>query len=147
VYTLMREIELKPSRRLGLLLAGMLLLALAAVTLAALPGSLQLTLGMTATGLGVWGWWRARPMASLRVVADGRLQCLDAAAEWCDAEVMGDSFVSTGLIVLRYRTAGGHVRTLALLPDSAAADDLRRLRVSLRWTRRTRSDTTTPGAG
>jgi len=43
VYTLMREIELKPSRRLGLLLTGMLLLALAAVTLAgrrpaAMPG-------------------------------------------------------------------------------------------------------------
>ncbi|HWR76196.1 MAG TPA: protein YgfX [Thiobacillus sp.] len=147
MYTLMREIELKPSRRLGLLLAGMLLLALAAVTLAALPGGLQLTLGMAVTGLGAWGWRRALPMASLRVVADGRLQCLDDTAEWCDAEVMGDSFVSTALIVLRYRTAGGQVRTLTLLPDSAAADDLRRLRVSLRWTRRTRSDTTTPGAG
>lgn len=41
MYTLMREIEFKPSRRLGLLLAGMLLLALAALYLAALPGSLQ----------------------------------------------------------------------------------------------------------
>ena len=143
----MREIELKPSRRLGLLLAGMLLLALAAVTLAALPGSLQLTLGMAVTGLGVWGWRQARPMASLRIAADGRLQCLDDTAEWREAEILGDSFVSTALIVLRYRTAGGHVRTLTLLPDSAAADDLRRLRVSLRWTRRTRSDTTTPGAG
>jgi toxin CptA len=147
VYTLMREIELKPSRRLGLLLAGMLLLALAAVTLAALPGSLQLALGMMVTGMGGWGWRRARPRACLRMAADGRLQCLDDPAEWRDAEILGDSLVSTALIVLRYRTAGGHVRTLTLLPDSAAADDLRRLRVSLRWTRRTRSDTASPGAG
>ncbi|MDP2057024.1 MAG: hypothetical protein Q8K35_04590 [Thiobacillus sp.] len=143
----MRKIELKPSRRLGLLLAGMLLLAQAAVYLAALPGSLQLTLGMAVVGLAVWGWRRALPMESLRIAADGRLQCLDDTAEWRDAEVLGDSFVSTALIVLRYRTAGCPVRILALLPDSADADDLRRLRVSLRWSRRTRSDTVSPGAG
>jgi toxin CptA len=144
VYTLMREIELKPSRRLGLLLAGMLLLALAAVMLAALPGPLQLTLGMAVAGLVGWGWRQARPLARLRIAADGRLQSLDD--EWCDAEILGDSFASTALIVLRYRMAG-KVRTLTLLPDSAAADDLRRLRVSLRWTRRTRSDRASPDAG
>lgn len=144
----MREIELKPSRRLGLLLAGMLLLTLASVTLAALSGGLQLALGMTLTGLVAWAWRRACPQGRLRVAADGRLQCLDDddAAEWRDAEILGDSFVSTALIVLRYRTAGGQVRALTLLPDSAAADDLRRLRVSLRWTRRTRSDTVSRGA-
>lgn len=147
MYTLIREIELKPSRRLGLLLAGMLLLALAALYLAALPGGLQLPLGMAVTGLGVRGWRRARPPASLRIAADGRLQCLDDAAEWREAEILGDSFVSTALIVLRYRTAGEPVRTLTLLPDSAPADDLRRLRVSLRWTRSIRSDTASPGAG
>ncbi|MBU1264720.1 MAG: hypothetical protein B7X82_06000 [Hydrogenophilales bacterium 17-64-65] len=140
----MREIELKPSRRLGLLLAGMLLLALAAVMLAALPGPLQLTLGMAVAGLVGWGWRQARPLARLRIAADGRLQSLDD--EWCDAEILGDSFASTALIVLRYRMAG-KVRTLTLLPDSAAADDLRRLRVSLRWTRRTRSDRASPDAG
>lgn len=142
----MREIELKPSRRLGLLLAGMLLLALAAVTLTALPGPLQLALGMAVAGLVGRGWRQARPLARLRIAPDGRLQRLDDAAEWSDAEILGDSFASTALIVLRYRMAG-KVRTLTLLPDSATADDLRRLRVSLRWTRRTRSDTASPGAG
>jgi len=51
------------------------------------------------------------------------------------------------LIVLRYRPAGVRVRTLTLLPDSADADALRRLRVSLRWAARTRSDTAFPDAG
>ncbi|MCL5059579.1 MAG: hypothetical protein M1449_03090 [Candidatus Thermoplasmatota archaeon] len=143
----MREIELKPSRRLGLLLLGMTALALVAIHLAALPGTIRLALGMVVTGLGVWGRRRASPPASLRIAADGRLQCLDGTAEWRDAEVEDDSFVATALIVLRYRMAGQHVRTLTLLPDSADADDLRRLRVSLRWARRTRSDTASPDAG
>jgi toxin CptA len=147
VYTLMREIELKPSRLLGLLLLGMAVLALVAIHLAALPGTLRLALGAAVIGLSTWGWRRALPIASLRIATDGRLQCLDDTAEWCDAEVQGDSFVSTALIVLRYRSAGQPMRTLTLLPDSADADGLRRLRVSLRWIRRTRSDTASPDAG
>jgi len=146
----MREIELKPSRRLGLLLLGMATLALAAIALAALPVVVRLILGVIVIGLAAWGWRRARPLAILRIAADGRLQCLDDTMEWHDAEVLGDSFVSTGLIVLRYRTAGTQVRILTLLPDSADSadsDGLRRLRVSLRWARRTRSGTASPDAG
>jgi toxin CptA len=147
VYTLMHEIELKPSRRLGLLLAGMLLLALAAISLAALPGSLQWVLGLAVTGLGVRGWRGSTPVARLRIAADGRLQWRDDMAEWRAAEILGDSFVSTALIVMRLRTADRRVLALVLLPDSADAESLRRLRVSLRWTRRTRSDTASPDAG
>ena len=143
----MREIELKSSRRLGLLLLGMAALALLAVRLAALPVAAQLVLGGGVIGLAAWGGRRARPGARLRVAADGQLQCLDDAMEWCDVEVLGDSFVSTGLIVLRYRTAVSQLRTLTLLPDSADADALRRLRVSLRWAPRTHSDTAFPDAG
>lgn len=143
----MREIELKPSRLLGLLLAAMLLLALAAVYGAALPRGLQLALGVAAAGLAGWGWRRTSSTASLRIDANGQLQGLDDTAAWRDVEVLGDSFVSTMLIVLRYRIPGQPVRALTLLPDSAEANDLRRLRVSLRWTRRTRSDTVSPDAG
>jgi len=146
VYTLMHEIELKPSRRLGLLLLCMVVLALAAIGLAAMTAAVQLAMGAVVTGLAAQGWRRAHRATSLRIAADGRLQCLDDTAEWCDIEVLGDSFVSTGLIVLRYRTAG-QVQTLTLMPDSASADDLRRIRVSLRWTRRTRLDTLSPDAG
>jgi len=142
----MRDIELKPSRRLGLLLLGMAALVLVAVGLAALPVAVRLTLGVIVIGLAAWGGRRACPAARLRVAADGQLQCLDDAMEWRDVEVLGDSFVSTGLIVLRYRMAG-KARTLTLLPDSADTDALRRLRVSLRWAARTRSDTAFPDAG
>jgi toxin CptA len=143
----MREIEIKPSRRLGLLLAGMALLALIAIYLAVLPGSVQLALGVAVAGLSGWGWRRASQPARLRMAMDGSLQGLDKAAEWRELEVLGDSFVSIGLIVLRYRIADQSARSLTLLPDSASADELRRLRASLRWTRRTRSDTSSPDAG
>ena len=143
----MRDIELKPSRRLGLLLAGMTALALAAIGLAAMPAGSQAALGAALIGLGVWGWRRALPTMRLRIAADGRLQYLDDTAEWRDAEVLDDSFVSTALIVVRYRTADRQVHTLTLRPDSADGDALRRLRVSPRWARRTRSDTSFPDAG
>ncbi len=144
----MREIELKPSRRLGLLLPGMAALALVAVGLAALPAGARLALGAGAIGLTAWSWRRAGVRGTLRLVADGRLQSRDGQGAWCDIEVLGDSLVSPALVVLRYRIAADNrVRCLTLLPDSAAADDLRRLRVSLRWTRRTRSGTSSPDAG
>ena len=142
----MHEIELKPSRRLRLFLLGGAALALVALLLAEVPAGIALVLGI-AVGLGVWHEYRTVSGARLRIAADGRLQCRDEAGEWRDIEVLDDSFVSPALIVMRYRMAGGRVRVLALLADSAQADDLRRLRVSLRWARRIRSDTSSPDAG
>lgn len=143
----MREFELKPSRRLGLLRLGMMALALIAVWIAALPTEARLMFSGGTIGLVMLGSRRAQFKDIVRVVADGRLLCLDQQGEWREAEVIGDSFVSTGLIVLRYRLPGGRVRALTLLSDSASADDLRRLRVSLRWASHTRSDKAFPGVG
>lgn len=47
-------------------------------------------------------------------------------------DVLGESVAWPWLIVLRYREAGRR-RARLLLPDSAPADALRRLRVFLRW--------------
>lgn len=143
----MREFEFKPSRRLGLLRLGMMGLALLAVWIAALPteGRLMLSGGMI--GLFMLASRRAGFRTMVRVAADGRLRCQDQQGEWREVEVMGDSFVSTGLIVLRYRLPGERVRALTLFSDSAGTDDLRRLRVSLRWANHTRSGKAFPGAG
>ena len=143
----MREIELKPSRLLGLLLLGMTLLVLVAIYLAALPGAIQVGLGGVVTGLSAWSWRQACSTDVLRMTPAGQLQCPDELKEWRDVEVLGDSLASPGLIVLRYRLPAKRVRTRVLLSDSAEADDLRRLRVLLRWASHTRSDTASPGAG
>ena len=143
----MHKIEPKPSRLLGLLLLSMAALSLAAIHLAALPGIIRLIFGAAAIGWGVWSWKRARFTDGLRLTADGMLQCQDEQGEWREVEVLGDSLVSTPLIVLRYRFEAQRVRTLVLLSDSADAEELRRLRVSLRWARHIRSDTVSPDAG
>lgn len=143
----MREIELKPSRLLGLLLLGMAVLALTAVYSSALPGAVQLVLAAALIGLSAWSWRQTRHPDALRLTVDGRLQSMNEQGEWGDAEVLGDSLVTSALIVLRYRTPDGHVRSLTLLPDSTTPDNLRRLRVSLRWARHTRSDKANPDAG
>jgi toxin CptA len=147
VYTLMREIELKPSRLLGLLLLGMTGLALTAVYYSALQGAVQLVLAAAIIVLSGSSWRQIRHPEALRMTVGGRLQCMDEQGEWGDVEVLGDSLVTLGLIVLRYRPPDGNVRSLILLPDSTTSDNLRRLRVSLRWARHTRSDTASPDAG
>ncbi len=143
----MREIELKSSRLMGMLQAGMAMLAFVAIGLAELPAWAQWAAALAVASLVAWGARRASRKETLRLAPAGRLQGRDATGEWRDVEVLGDSFVSPVLVVLRYRMEGESPRSLTLLPDSADTDDLRRLRVSLRWARHTRSDTSSPDAG
>ncbi|MDP1862897.1 MAG: hypothetical protein Q8K52_03200 [Thiobacillus sp.] len=137
----MHEIVPKPSRLLGLLLLGMAGLSITAIIISALPAVIQILTGLLVMGLSVWGWQRASVVEVVRVTAGGMLQCQNGEGEWQDVEVLGDSLVSLALIVLRYRHEAQYVRTLVLLPDSVDAESMRRLRVSLRWARHTRSDT------
>ena len=143
----MHPIELKPSRLMGLLLGGMTLLALSALYLAVLPVVVHGLLGLAVVLIAARAWQRSRVPEVLRIAADGGLQCRNEQAEWKEIEILGDSLVTRYMIVLRYRVPGTRVQTRVLMADSAAADELRRLRVSLRWARHTRSDTTSPDAG
>ena len=143
----MHEIEIRPSRLLGMLYLGMSVLALTAIAYAAIPVALQGLLGLGVVGASMARWRRKRGAERLRVDSDGMLQCQDEQGAWRDMQVQGETLVTLWLIVLRYRTVGTRRTTLVLLPDSASADDLRRLRVSLRWASRTRSDTAFPDAG
>jgi toxin CptA len=67
-----------------------------------------------------------------------QLQCVDG--QWFVVwrgqqhmiELLPDVVVLSIIIVLRYRMPAGDTRNLVLLPDSALADELRRLRVRLR---------------
>ena len=140
----MQPIELKPSRLLGLLLGAMSVLALGAIYLAALPLAAQGVLVVSVAGALAHGWKRLQAPASLRIEAAGTLQCRDEQDEWTPLEVLGDTLVTRYLIVLRYRRPGTRAHTRVLMADSASADDLRRLRVSLLWARHTRSDTRSP---
>ncbi len=148
MYRVTTQIELKHSLWLWLLMAAMVSLAIASIILATLPGRAQaIWVAVVLIVLG-WGIWKMRrPLPSLRLKADGQIHISKAGADWQATEILPGSFVSPGLSVVRLRTAAGELHRLTLLPDSASPDDLRRLRVSLRWAPRTRLDTAFPDAG
>jgi len=143
----MRPLALKPSRRLGVWMIALTGLAELAIARADLPPGVQAALGAMVLALAIRGWRRAARLPVLALGRDGRLHGEDGVGTWQVLDVAADSFVSPALFVLRYGGKGGEIRTLTLLPDSAPADDLRRLRTALRWARRTRSDTSSPDAG
>ena len=141
------EIELKRSSVLLVLQLVMGLLAALAIGLAELSGALKIVLAVMLLGSLAWAvfQWR-QPLPGLRLLANGRIQIEDRQGAWRDAEILPGCFVSPGLSVVRLR-CGDATRRLVLLPDSGPADDMRRLRLSLRWAPRTHSDTAFPGAG
>lgn len=143
----MTEIELKRSLLLLALQLVMGALAALAIGLADLPRLVQPVLTavlLGALGLSIWQW--RRPLPGLRIKASGQVQIDGGKSGWQDVTVLPGSFVSPGLGVVRLRSREATHR-LVLLPDSASADVLRRLRLSLRWAPRTRSDTAFPDAG
>jgi toxin CptA len=130
-----------PSRLLALLLVLAHLGAVAVVWSAALslPPTLALK-ALIAVSLG-WTTWSAalrrapRSVIALEVDADGAARALQRDGEWIDCRVGGASVVTPFLIVLLLEPVGqGGRRLVAVLPpDSASADELRALRVWLRW--------------
>ena len=143
----MTEIELKRSVGLMVLQLAMGVLAGIAIGLADLPRLIQLALAICLVSALTWAAWQwRRPLPGLRIKADGQLQLDAGTGIWQYADLLPGSFVSTGLSVVRLRTSNATHR-LVLLPDSASSDALRRLRLSLRWARRTHSDIAFPDAG
>jgi len=94
-----------------------------------------------ATGIAlVWIWHLApalqrgrRAVRALELKAAGGARWQDGSGQWNEAEIQAGAYVSNWLVVLNLVAPGRRSRSLVLLPDCAAADELRRLRVWLRW--------------
>jgi toxin CptA len=145
---LMTEIELKPSRILGLLVLTMGGLALVSIALASMPMAVKTLLAVIASGSTLWAFRSSRrALPRLQLEADGGLGIRARNGDWQSVQGLAGSFVSPALCVVRLEQAERRHPCLVLLPDSGEPDDLRRLRMSLRWARRTRLDTASPDAG
>ena len=143
----MTEIELKRSAGLMALLLAMGLLAAMAISLTDLPRLIQLALAVSLLGALGWTLWQwRRPLPRLRIKTNGRIQLATGHNEWQSVALLPGSFVSPGFSVVRLRALASTYH-LVLLPDSATPDELRRLRLSLRWAPRTHSDTAFQDAG
>ena len=128
------EVPLKPSRLLSVGLSCLSGAALVAIAWAALPLTIQLLLGggvlISLVRYGIT--WR-RPLPEIKLDTQGRIQIKAGDADWQAATILAETWVSPGLCVVSLRTDDNAVHRLSLLPDSAQADDLRRLRVALLW--------------
>jgi toxin CptA len=73
------------------------------------------------------------PRAIARVVVDpeGRWSIVNIHGKRLDAELLGDSVVWSGLLILNFRDADGRRRTRVLLGDETTPEGLRRLRARL----------------
>lgn len=77
-----------------------------------------------------------RAVSGLVLGANGDVRWQDAAGAWSDAKIIPGSYVSQWLIVVNLAAltpSGRRGRSLVLLPDCAAPEELRQLRVWLRW--------------
>ncbi|MEK7360902.1 MAG: protein YgfX [Pseudomonadota bacterium] len=74
-----------------------------------------------------------RGARSLELGALGHARWQDGAGQWREAEILTNSYTSDWLVVVNLGGSDQSRLALVLLPDCAAADELRRLRVWLRW--------------
>ena len=130
-------LTLKPSPVLALALTFVAGAALASVWIS-LPRQAFLP---AAAGIALaWIWHLApalqlgrRAVRALAIAPKGDVRWQDGAGRWAEAAIGAGSFVSSWLVVVTLATAGHGSRALVLLPDCAAAEELRQLRVWLRW--------------
>jgi hypothetical protein len=129
-------VPLRPSRVFALVLTAVAGAALAcAWTSLPLPAFAPLAAGIVLA----WACLCAQALhltpsavRTLELDAAGGVRCQDGLGRWQEAQIRPGSYVSVWLVVLLLRREG-RGGSLVLLPDAAAAGDLRRLRVWLRW--------------
>jgi hypothetical protein len=130
-------VSLRPSRILALALTLTAGTALACAWIS-LPG---LAFAPLAAGIALaWAAHLAqalqrgkRAARALELDAQGRARWQDGSGRLQEAEILPSSYASGWLVVVNLRESGRRGRSLVLVPDCAAAEELRRLRVWLRW--------------
>jgi hypothetical protein len=131
------RLQLRRSRIEAGALLALYLLALPMPWFAALSwwGRTLIDAGLLLLAARQWRVWRQGPPISLRLLPDGTW-ALDVAGQELEAQQLSGAYVTAHLVVLPLKLANGRVRRLVLWPDSATADELRRLRAWLRWGQR-----------
>ena len=131
------SVAVRPSRILAGVLAALHASALAAAlaSLSGVPmvltcfGIVLCAVGVLAEALGLL----PSSVRSLELQEDGSGMWRERSGRQYPVQSTRASWVSGGLVVLGLRTGRWRMRWIVLMPDSAPAESLRRLRVWLRW--------------
>ena len=135
----MLRIDLRPSRLLSLVLV--LAHGLAAysvwISLGGLPRILAAVAVLASLAVTLAHALLRTPgsAVSLELAEDGRVSWRDRRGAWHEGTLGLSHFVSPLLVVVELKPGNRGAKRLTLLADSASRDELRRLRVWLRWGR------------
>jgi hypothetical protein len=136
------KIDIRPSLILSSALSALHFLALAAAWVSLTGWAQYLVVsGVLLSGAATLGSvLQLLPAAvmSLELHADGRASWRDRRGGWHQGGLGGGHYVSWVLVVVGLRPAERRIRRLVLAADSAPPEDMRRLRVWLRWRGNTR---------
>lgn len=82
----------------------------------------------------LWNWQRQAPaIVALRLLDDGQIECRRAgASDFSTAQLLPGATAHPWLTLFRVQDEAGRV-TILVAPDSAGAEERRRLRLWLRW--------------
>ncbi len=128
---------LQSSRILAVLLALLHLFALfsAAVSLEGWP-LILVEAGVCLSALGTIGDALQRwpdSALELELHEDGSAAWRDRRGQWHEGKLRNSNYVSSWLLIVALAVPGAPRRPLVLLPDAGSPEDLRKLRVWLRW--------------
>ena len=132
------DLELRPSRRLALVLFGLHALGLISAASVRMPPIALAAIAATVLTSFIVSFRRHALLVGAAAVRRavwtslGRWTITDGTGAALEAELLPEPTVGQLLVVLRFRGADGRRRALLLLPESADADQLRRLRARLR---------------
>lgn len=144
------DLALRPSAR-----AHHLLFWVHVLPLALLPAAMQSGPWMVAVALAIGLSWVSvrrhpafgygpRAIQHIGCSPDGHWSIANAQGKRLDAELLGDSTLLAGVLIVNFRDASWRRRTRVLLGDEAAPDALRRLRARLAAGEQTASDKDIP---
>ena len=144
------RIALRPSRRLAFLLGFFHALAIVSAGIS-LNGWAQylVAAGVLLSAAGCLAEVLLRRPAtavSLELRADGSASWRESRGTWREGRLEGGQLVWPALVILGIKQARRRRKWIVLMPDSAPADDLKRLRVWLRWQPEARLDRRKPPA-
>jgi hypothetical protein len=127
-------ISLAPSRVARYVHLGATLLALLAFSSSGMAGGLKIILASLLVVVSIWQWRKGEDLPVLGFACVKGQWCLWTPGGEHGVEMMCEPLVLSWLVVLQWRyKESGKRCALALWPDSASQDDLRRLRVFLRF--------------